>query len=57
MNPDAIRTALIFAAIGGVAFIAFLVLVAGCRSSLPEETGWVEVTSRVPHDAALGPLR
>lgn len=50
MNPHHITTALIFAAIGGVAFIAFLILVGGCGSTMPEETGWVEVTARPRRD-------
>jgi hypothetical protein len=50
MNPRTYRFALIFAAIGAVAFLVFLVLVGGCGSTLPEETGWVEVTARSRRD-------
>ena len=50
MNPKAIETALILGAIGAVAFLLFLMLVGGCRTALPEETGWVETTSPRPRD-------
>ena len=50
MNPRTIETALIIGAIGAVAFLVFLVLVGGCGSTLPEETGWVEVTTQRHRD-------
>ena len=46
MNPRTIELALILGAIGAVAFLVFLVLVGGCRTTLPEETGWVETVAR-----------
>lgn len=46
MNPRAAHVALVLVAIGGVAFVAFLLLVGGCRAGLPPEPGYVVTSAR-----------
>lgn len=46
MNPRTVHAALVICAIGGLAYVAFLLLVAGCSSSLPPEPGYTVTHAR-----------
>ena len=46
MNPRVAHVALVLVAIGGAAFVAFMLLVAGCRAALPEEPGYTVTHAR-----------
>lgn len=51
MNSHHVQIAFVLGAIGGVAFVVFLVLVAGgCRQTLPEEPAYTETVSRIRRD-------
>jgi len=50
MNLHAVRVALLLVGIGTIAFLVFLVLVGGCRSSLPAEPAFVQTVPALVRD-------